>query len=96
MLLIEFNENLSYGLNIIKYRNAKDNIWNYLHIDIETLHLLLLNFGIFSTKIIPNKKINIDNLTTSKNIIMKYCGAPIQLYCGCNDNFNLAILEQNY
>ena len=96
MLLIEFNESLSDDLNILRYRNVEENKWYYLNIDIETLHLLLLNFGIYSTKIIPNKKINIDNLTTSKNIIVKYCGAKIEIYCKCNDKFNLAILEQNY
>lgn len=40
MLLIEFEYNLQYGLNILKYRNAQDDNWYYLYIDIETLHLL--------------------------------------------------------
>lgn len=96
MLLIEFNENLSDDLNILRYRNIEENKWYYLNIDVETLNLLLLNFGIYSTKIISNKKINIDNLTTSKNISLFYCGAKIEIYCGCNNKFNLSVLEQNY
>jgi hypothetical protein len=30
MLLIEFDYDLKYGLNIIKYRNVEDDIWYYI------------------------------------------------------------------
>ena len=96
MLLIEFDFNLNYGLNILKYRNVNDSNWYYLYIDIETLNLLLINFGIICTLRLPTKAICIDNPITSKNIKIKYCGAHIELYCGNNTLFYLPIMEQNY
>ena len=97
MLFIEFDTNIKNGLNILKYRNIDDNIWYYLYIDIQTLNLLLLNYGIISVYKIPTKKINCDNGTLSPDINLKYCGANIQLKCGVKNNkFYLADLEQNY
>ena len=77
MLLIEFDYNFKYGLNIIKYRNVEDDKWYYLYIDIETLHTLVLHFGIISTYRMPTQQINVDNPFTSKKINMKFCGAGI-------------------
>ena len=98
MLLIEFEENITYGLNILKYRNVKDDNWYYLYVDIETLNLLVSNFGIISTKRIPTQYICVDNYTTSKNIIMKFCNAPINIKCNnCINIFDsLTKLEQNF
>ena len=48
--------------------------------DIETLNLLVTNFGIISTK----------------HIHVKYCGALISIYCGNSCNIYLPILEENY
>lgn len=96
MLLIEFEENLKYGLNIVKYRNVEDDNWYYLYTDIETLALLVTNFGIISTWRIPTEPILVDSPLTSKKINMKYCDAPIELYCGNNAYCYLPILEQNY
>jgi hypothetical protein len=102
MLLIEFEENLKYGLNILKYRNITDDNWYYLYIDIETLNLLVSNFGIISTLRMPTQYICADNPSTSKTINIKYCNAPIEFYCGDNTYnntyklFNFTILEQNY
>jgi len=77
-------------LNILKYRNVEDDIWYYLYIDIETLHLLITNFGM------PTQIICIDNLFTFKKINIKLCEAPIEVYCGNNKYFHLPIMEQNY
>ena len=96
MLLIEFEEHIIDGLNILKYRNVEHHNWYYLYIDIETLNLLVTNFGIISTKRVPTQNNCIDNLSTSKHINIKYCGASIELYCGNNSNIYLPILEQNY
>lgn len=96
MLLLEFEENIIYGLNIVKYRNIEDENWYYLYIDIETLNLLLTNFGIIYTKKIPTQNICIDNMTTSKNITIEFCRARINMRCGKNTQIYLPLLEQNY
>lgn len=96
MLFIEFQTNLNSGLNILKYRNIDDDTWYYLYIDIETLDLLIRNFGVISTYKIPTKFTNCDNPTTSKIIKLQYCGADIQMYCGANSTFYLPCIEQNY
>lgn len=99
MIFIEFSIELNYmDTNILKYRNVNDDIWYYLYIDIETLNLLVLNYGIISTYKILTKYTNCDNETTSKIIKLKYCGCPIKLYClnNTNFNFNLHHIEQNY
>lgn len=96
MLIIEFQINLNYGVNILKYRNIEDDIWYYLYIDIETLNLLVTNYGIISTYKIPTIFTNCDNQTTSKIIKLQYCGSDIQLCCGNNTSFYLPYIEQNY
>ena len=53
MLLIEFNVNFTNGLNVLKYRHVDEKIWSVIHVDIETLNLLLQNYGINSTITIP-------------------------------------------
>jgi hypothetical protein len=96
MLLIEFAYNLQYGLNILKYRDALDHNWYYLYIDIETLHLLLINFGVLSTYRIPTQVFSLDTPLTSTKINVTFSGAPLQLYCDSNAHFYLPIMEQNY
>jgi hypothetical protein len=96
MLFIEFQINLKYGLNILKYRNINDDNWYYLYIDIETLNLLVTNYGIISTYKIPTELTNPDNQTTSNIINIKYCGADIQLLCRNNAPFYIPYIEQNY
>ena len=96
MLLIEFEENITDGKNILKYRNIEEDFWYYLYIDIETLNLLVTNFGIISTIRFPTENINLDTPLTRQNINIKYCGAPIELCCRNNKKISLLILEQNY
>jgi hypothetical protein len=96
MLLLEFEDHLMDELNIVKYRNVAEDDWYYLYTDVETLNLLVSNFGIISTKRVPTQSICIDNPTTFKQIVMKYCGASIELCCGNNADVYLPILEQNY
>lgn len=96
MLFIEFQTNLNSGVNIVKYRNINDDVWYYLYMDIETLHLLITNYGIISTYKIPTQPLNCDNPTTSKTVQLTYCGAGIQLYCGNKTSFYLPWIEQNY
>ena len=96
MLLIEFDCDLKYELNILKYRNVDDDAWEYLYIDIETLSILLANFAIISTLRFNIDYICLDMPYTDKRIQLKYCGADIELYCGNNAAFYLPIMEQNY
>jgi hypothetical protein len=96
MIIIEFENNITYGLNILKYRDINDDNWYYVYIDIETLNILLRNFGIISTLRLSTQKFNIDNPCTSKNIIMSYCNTNIQIYCGNNTYFYLPKLEENF
>lgn len=96
MLFIEFQTNLHCGLNVVRYRNIDDNNWNYLYMDIETLNLLLLNYGVISTHRTPEVFTNCDNPTTSKNINLKYGGADISMVCrnGNDARVYLTYLEQ--
>lgn len=97
MLFIEFQTEFNYGNdNILKYRNVNDNDWYYMYIDIETLNLLVENFGIVSATQIPTIYRCIDNPSTGKEINFKYCGANIKLKCGNDTPFYLPYLEQNY
>jgi len=96
MLLIEFDPNLNQDFNLLKYRNTEDDNWYYLYIDMETLHLLIQNYGIISTLKIPTEPIHLDNPITGKKININFCGAPIEFYCGNNESFYLPIMEQNY
>lgn len=92
MLIIEFDENILHGLNLLKYRNSDDNMWYYMYIDIETLNLLLLNFGIIATKRIPTQYICVDNPLTSHIVRITYCGAQIEMNCNYNNNSNSHLL----
>lgn len=96
MIFIEFSVNLHSGLNLLKYRNIDDDIWYYMYIDIETLNLLVQNFGVISTWRNPTSFTNCDNETTSKIVKLKYCNASIELFCGNNTKFNILHIEQNY
>lgn len=96
MLLIEFEDCLNNDLNLVKYRNVNDDNWYYIYMNVETLNLLIMNFGIISTKRYSMENICIDNPTTSKNIKIKYCNASIEFECGNKTPFNRAILEQKY
>ncbi len=99
MLFIEFQTNInSSEENILKYRNVDDDEWHYMYIDIETLNLLVTNFGVISTYKIPTKYTNADNETTSKEVRIKYCGADITMKCKCRNvtEFRSSKLEQNY
>jgi hypothetical protein len=89
MLFIEFQTNINDGINILKYRTINDDSWYYLYIDIETLNLLITNYGIVSTYKIPTKFTNCDNPTKDNIIKLKYCGANIQLCCGSKTAFFL-------
>ena len=82
MLIIEFSPNIKYGSNLLKYRNIDDNKWYTLHINIETLGLLVDNFGIISNDY-------------QKKAVIKYCGAQLELQCGNNSDFWLPLIEQN-
>jgi hypothetical protein len=96
MLLVEFSPNLTSEFNILKYREINDDKWYYLHIDIETLNLLINNLGIISTYKNPTQYTCCDNITTSTEITVKYCGAPIKMYCQNKSYFYLPYIEQNW
>jgi len=100
MLFVEIPVNFNNGLNIIKYRNVKEEDWYYLYIDIETLNLLIMNFGIISVYRNPTKSICCDRPTTGNIIQMKYCGADIELNAKTKlqyaRHFYLPDIEQNY
>ena len=96
MLFIEFPVNLTSGLNLLKYKEVDGENWYYLYANIETVTLLIINFGIISTKKIPTQYTSCDNITTSKDIKLQYCGADIEIRCGNNSPFYLPKIEQNY
>jgi len=96
MLFVEFPVDLKYGPNVLKYREVDGEDWYYLYADIEIITILITNFGIISTKKIPMVYTCCDNLTTSKDIKLQYCGADLEISCGNKSRFNLAKIEQNY
>ena len=97
MLFVEFQREFNYGYdNILKYRDVNEEDWYYMYIDIETLNILVKNFGIISTVKIPTRFTNADNESTGKEINLKYCGADIKLNCENNTKFYLPYIEQNY
>jgi hypothetical protein len=95
MLFIEFQTNINDGINILKYRTINDDSWYYLYIDIETLNLLIHNFGIISTYKFPTIYTNCDNPSTSRTINLKYCGADIKMCCNNKTPFSIPLIEQN-
>lgn len=98
MLIIEFSKNLGQNI-VLKYRHVNEICWCYLFVDIETLNLLVKNFGIYSTVKNINytrKFSSIDNMSTSKDIYVKYCGAEIKISCQKNTYQNISALKQNY
>jgi hypothetical protein len=94
MLFIEFQTDINSGMNIVKYREMNNDTWYYLYIDIETLNLLVTNYGVMSTYKIQNEITDCNNPTTSKIIKLKYCGADIQLYCGNDTTFSFHIFYE--
>ena len=99
MLFIEIPQEFDYGdKNIIKYKNVNDDKWYYLYIDIETLNLLVSNYGIIScVQEIGHRYV--DSPLTGDEVYLEYCGAKIKLYCknGLRKyNFNYACLEKDY
>lgn len=79
MILIEFPKDLCQENIPIKYRNIDDHDWSYLECDIQTLSLLLSNFGIVSTTLYRYGPQCLDNPTTGLTISATYCGAEISL-----------------
>ena len=97
MLLVDIPYYLYSGeTNIVKYRNTDDEDWYYMYMDIETINLLLQNYGIISTVQVPGIYRCCDNPTTGKIVNLNYCGAKIILECRNNTKFDLNHLEQNY
>jgi hypothetical protein len=97
MIIIEFDSNLTdNGLNILKYRNVEDANWNYLYIDVETLNLLVTNFGIISTVRCLNEYIQMDTPNTPNTINIRYCGAAIQMFTCNKTSFYIPDMVNNY
>ncbi len=97
MLLLGIPEYIEYGnKNVVKYRNVESEEWFYIYMDIETINLLLRNYGVISTKQIPSVYRCCDNPTTGKTVRLNYCGAKLQIECGNDSKFYLPVLEQNY
>jgi hypothetical protein len=96
MLFIEIQQEWKHNVNIIKYRNIHEDDWYYMYIDIETLNLLIQNFGIISTVRKPTGLTNCDNLSTGNKIKIKYCGANIELFCKNKTDFKTSYLEQDW
>lgn len=98
MIFIEFQKEFNYGTNILKYRNIDDDSWYYMYIDLETLNLLVQNYGVYGTIQYPTISRNIDNPSSGKDIKINYCGTEINLHCGNNYNYYSILdkFEQNY
>ena len=91
MILIEFPQQLQPGkTTILKYKMVEENDWYYLYIDIETLHILVSNFGIISTVLFPPFSYCIDHPSTGADIKVSYGGAEVQLCCTNCTNINIA------
>ena len=95
MIFIEFKPELQ-PINTIRYRNVTDDEWHYMEIDIQTLSVLLYNYGVISTLRLPDRFTNCDNPSTSRTMNLKFGGADIQLYAKNKSDFNLALIEQPY
>lgn len=48
MILIEFNPNFKSKQNVIKYKAIDEIKYHFLYVDLETINLLLINYGIVS------------------------------------------------
>ena len=48
MILIEFNPNFKSKQNLIKYKAINEIKYHFLYVDLETINLLLINYGIVS------------------------------------------------
>lgn len=80
MLIIEFLNVFNSEINSLRYRDINSNAWNYLYIDIKTLNLLILNYGIISTYEIVKNDIHYDKPSTNM-IKIKYYNSDIYLCC---------------
>ena len=97
MLLVDIPKYIEYGdKNIVKYRDVESEEWFYIYMDIETINLLVQNYGIIATVQVPTIYRSCDNPTTGNYFKLNYCGAELELYCGNNTKFYLPHLEQNY
>lgn len=99
MLLVDFPIELQYGDNIVRYREVESSDWYYLHMDIETLNLLIQNYGLISTVRTPTGFTNCDNPTTGAEICVKYAGVDIVMVCKgpYNEGYKaLRYIEQDY
>ena len=45
MLIVEFSSNVTDDNNKILYRDINDDIWNIIELDLQTLNLLVSNYG---------------------------------------------------
>ena len=86
MILIEFPQKLEGNIHVMKYKTVEENDWYYMYIDIETLHLLVSNFGIISTILFPPFSCCIDHPSTGSDIKVSYNGAEVHLFCCTNTN----------
>ncbi len=95
MLFIEIPYELLNGLNRITYRSIDEDTWQTMYIDVETLNLLLQNYGVISTA--PReigRRVSVDRPETSRNLKLEYCGAEINLYCGNKSEIYLPLIVQ--
>ena len=85
MVIIEIQKKLYYGNNnLVKYKNENDCEWNYLYTDIETINLLISNFGINQIKTDP-----VCFSDNDKYISAIYCDVDIHMKCnGKLNNLN--------
>lgn len=96
MLFIEFQHFVTNTNNLIRYKEVHSEEWYYMYVDIDTLSILVANYGIISTRKIPTKVTNCDNYSTSREIKLLYHNAPISFYCGNNAPFYLPDIEENF
>ena len=93
MYLIEFPAEIWENEIIIKYIPINNSIvkhedqienpeWCQMIMDLETLNMLIQNFGMQSIYKIPEQRGNCDNGTLSREVRVRYCGAEIKMICG--------------
>jgi len=92
MILIEFNPNFKSKQNLIKYKAINEIKYHFLYVDLETINLLLINYGI-------NSNFNSYNKTTIfkfsgredediRNVKINHFGAEVNIQLINNDSNN--------
>ena len=91
MILIEFNPNFKSKQNLIKYKAINEIKYHFLYVDLETINLLLINYGIVSNFNSHNNtifKFSGREHEDTRNVKIKHFGAEVNIKLIKNDSNN--------